>query len=289
MGHAVSQHGLQQAQLDEAYLAWQPVGNRAHSSSALGVSASAFLDRKMVKPLDWVWYPGKDAENTQSSQDISGALAKHKKGGDADVDHNAVQDLEEYDKEMRTRAKDLMLDHGFPSNEPGTEGTKVGNEVWRCVPMDQIDLAGPEAAKQSGAALYSMKAKPDGHIAMEVPKRPPIYNPLGREEAPKLDIKGLSQSYRQVLRDPNGKWYWVMTANGEPARSQRDKLKIEQGPIEPEAPGTKPTGVTMMCHSGKQSFDVPAVAPGLFELQKRATTFLEVDRPVQLRRASDIR
>ena len=48
--------------------------------------------------------------------------------------------------------------------------------------MDQIDLAGPEAAKQSGAALYSMKAKADGHIAMEVPERPPIYNPLGKED-----------------------------------------------------------------------------------------------------------
>merc|ERR1711865_819257 len=109
---------------------------------------------------------------------------------------------------------------------------------------------------------------------------PPIYNPINlKKGAPRLDIDGLEGSHRQVLSDPSGKWYWVMTAEGEAARSQAKFLKMSEEPIERSDKGS-----TMLCHESKKprpQWDVPVIAPAMFDFEKRATTFLEVDRPVE--------
>merc|ERR1712183_222045 len=71
-----------------------------------------------------------------------------------DVDSQNLQNSDVYDHQLRIRAKGLLRDHNIPANVLGIPPEKGGNQVWRCVPMDQIDLEGEEAAKQSGAAMY---------------------------------------------------------------------------------------------------------------------------------------
>lgn len=269
MGEAASHHDFSTGCEDT----WQTLNTASHHRFAPARGASAFIDREMVKPLDWKWYPGMDGSKIETSLDMSGAKRTDPR---EKLESQVVQNLDEHDDEMRIQAKALLESHGIPSNLPGIPPAKDGNQVWRCVPMDQVDLAGPEAAKQSGAALYSLEAKSDGKIGLKVPKKPPIFNPVSLKDAPRMNLKGLQHPFRQVLKDPSGSWYWVMTANGEPYRSQKHLLKIENGPVEQPSGGS-----TMMCHAGKQSWDVPVVAPGLFELEKRATTFLEVG-PVEL-------
>lgn len=285
MGASMASHRLSGAEGAFSSQALYSLVDHPHLATSSSCP-SAFAVRKQVNAVDWVWYPGKDAgKMVEKEVEETPANPTERAFGeepDLTVDEKEVMDREQYDDEMRIQAKGLLDDHGIPAN-PGLPPSPHGNQVWRCVPMDQIDLGGPEAAAQSGAALYEMKAKPDGKIGIQVPERPPIFNPplLGGPDEPKTDLKGIKGAFKQVLRDPAGNWYWVMTATGEVARSQRHLLKTEFGPVE------QTSGVsTMLCHEGKQShWEEPVIAPGLFELQKRATNFLEVVGPLELRRS----
>jgi hypothetical protein len=266
------------------------------------MEASAFvdqgLDRKMVKPLEWVWHPGQDAEKTMSSVDMSGTPTPPG-GKDDDVDPNILKDLDEYDEEMRQRSADLLRDHGFPENAPGLPppgdppmDPKDGpgaNVVWRCVPMEQVELNGErgaaDEAAQSGAATFSLKAGKDGKIGIEVPSKPPIFNPLDieaekgtpRYAKPALEeVKGLNYPYKQILKDPAGKWYYVLTSEWDAIIGRQELTKAE---FKSDETPLESTGSTMLCHQGEHNFTAEADAPGLFEMEKRATAFLEVAAP----------
>lgn len=204
-----------------------------------------FPKRKIIDtPLDYVWHPDNDGKEEE--------------------------DLHELDSEMRIQAQGLMEDHKLPD-----EASQV---IWRCAPMDEMDPTGYEGAMQSGAVPFSMKAGSDGKIGIQVPKKPPIFDPVDVSSKPREDIPGLKGTFTQLLRDPAGHWYWVMTADGAPLGFKKSLLSTDEyGPVE------QPVASTMMCAEGKHKWEAQTNGQGIFELEKRATSFLEIGRPVELK------
>lgn len=204
-----------------------------------------FPKRKQIKkPLDYIWHP--------------------------DSDGKEEKDLHEFDSEMRNDAGELLKDHKIPES-----ATEV---IWRCAPMDEMDPDGYEGAMQSGAAPFSMKAGPDGKIGIQVPKKPPIFDPVDKTTKPREDIPGIKGQFTQLLRDPAGRWYWVMTAAGQPLGAKKALISTEEfGPIE------QPVASTMMCAPGHQKWEQTTNGQGIFDLEQQATTFLDVGRPIELK------
>jgi len=259
--------------LDESTeLAW-PV-RRSCSSSFLPVpknSAPKMTDalyptrKGFRKPqLDWAW-----------SVD----------SGPGEDDQGQPVNLYEDDQEKRRQAQTLLTNHSIPEPWPEEPDPDKPAIFWRCVPMEQMDPKGYEGAVQSGAAPISMRAGGDGRIGIQVPKTPPIFNPPDLESDDKpppggKTPKGLKGEYTQILRDPGGTWYWVYTAEGKVPRSKEALFKFDSGPAE------QPIGTTMMCKEGEQKWDVQSNGHGLFELEKRTTNFLALDRPIDLKPVS---
>mmetsp|Transcript_57691 Transcript_57691/g.101017 ORF Transcript_57691/g.101017 Transcript_57691/m.101017 type:complete len:282 (+) Transcript_57691:192-1037(+) len=214
-------------------------------------------ERIAVKPVNWVWHPDSDGPKPQDE-------TKEGESGEGSNEGDKDPSLEDFDKEMREKAEPLMSAHKM-----GAEDLETGQQTWRCVPMDQIDEKGQEVAAQNGAALFGMKAMPSGKIGIEVPFRPPIYNPVvGPPEWPSGGVcpKGVEGCYRQILRDPNGLWYWVLTGKGEVARSERKLIKISDWP----ARFAQRTGSNMVCHHAEEHEfdDNPLLAPGVHAMDQ---------------------
>lgn len=204
-----------------------------------------FPTRKFDAPLDYIWRP--------------------------DNQGREGQDLGELDDEKRLEAQKLLEDHKIPPDN----ATQL---IWRCAPMDEMDPQGYEGAMQSGAVPFSMKVGSDGKIGIQVPQKPPIFDPVNVDSKPREDIPGLVGTFTQLLRDPAGRWYWVMTAKGEPLGSKKALISTDEtGPVE------QPVASTMMCMEGKQKWAPETIGQGMFELEKRATNFLEIGRPIELK------
>lgn len=222
-------------------------------------------DRIGVKPINWVWHPDSDGPKPKEE----GEAGDEEGGTDSSPgEGDKKPSLQNFDEEMREKAEPLMAAHKM-----GAEDLESGQQTWRCVPMDQIDEQGPEVMAQEGKALFGMKAMPSGKVGIEVPFRPPIYNPL--VEPPKWPTggvcpKGIQGCYRQILRDPNGLWYWVLSGFGEVARSEQKFVFQPADHWDWPALYSQSKGSNMVCHHAPdyEFEDNPLLAPGVHALDQ---------------------